>query len=287
MIRELLDAGLLHDDVFTVLGRACAPPQEPTLQEGQNWPGAMPRPAVSTESAARREEPFSADGGLKLLQGNLGRSVIKVSAVKPEHRVVRAPAIVFETIRRPAAPCIKPGCNAISSPWCASRARAPTACRAAQTHAAAGQICGMPASGGPGHRRAACPAHPGKVPAAIHLAGSAVGDDPLSKVRDGDMILLDAERGCYGTGGDAEWQAERRPWPTSAPTSTAWARTVRPVPRPPPRRAGRQRLRRRFVGRISIRNRASIKSNRVGLKSDPIELAARSGIGLQSKAVSQ
>ncbi|HEX3982354.1 MAG TPA: phosphogluconate dehydratase, partial [Acidisoma sp.] len=98
LIRELLDGGLLHDDVTTVMGRGLrAYTQEPTLADGhlvwQEGPGESGDHAV----LATVGKPFSADGGLRLMRGNLGRGVIKISAVAAEHRHVRAPAIVFET----------------------------------------------------------------------------------------------------------------------------------------------------------------------------------------------
>ena len=97
LVRELLHAGLMHADVQTIAGVGLdAYTQEPWLSpEGLAW---RPAPAESGDPSVLRpaSDPFSADGGLKLLTGNLGRSVIKVSAVKPQHRVVEAPAIVFD-----------------------------------------------------------------------------------------------------------------------------------------------------------------------------------------------
>ncbi len=99
LIRELLDAGLLHADVRTVAGPGLARyADEPVLDAalGLRW---QPSPARSLDNEVLRgvAAPFSADGGLRLLNGNLGRAVIKVSAVKAEHRVVEAPAIVFDS----------------------------------------------------------------------------------------------------------------------------------------------------------------------------------------------
>jgi phosphogluconate dehydratase len=95
LMQELLANGLLHGDVTTVMGQGLAAyTNEPCLLDGQlAW---RPVPAQSGDTAVLRTvaDPFSADGGLRLLQGNLGRSVVKVSAVKHEHRVVRAQAVV-------------------------------------------------------------------------------------------------------------------------------------------------------------------------------------------------
>ncbi len=98
LIGELLDAGLLHEEVTTVAGRGLSHYRtEPVLENGVLvWRDGVKEsadPAVVTSMA----KPFSPDGGLRLMQGNLGRGVIKVSAVTPEHRRVRAPAIVFDT----------------------------------------------------------------------------------------------------------------------------------------------------------------------------------------------
>jgi phosphogluconate dehydratase len=103
VIRELLDAGLLHDDVTTILGQGlrqhCAEPMLAT--EGEN--GVRHRDLAGCTGQAATPvccAPWPsrfADGGLVLLQGNLGRAVIKVSAVKPEHRTVEAPALVFNS----------------------------------------------------------------------------------------------------------------------------------------------------------------------------------------------
>src|SRR5690606_18377021 len=98
VIRELLDAGMLHDDVTTILGKGLrAHCSEPFL-EGENvvWRDS---PDTSADENVLRpaERPFAPDGGLRLLTGNLGRAVIKISAVKPQHHLVEAPAIVFNS----------------------------------------------------------------------------------------------------------------------------------------------------------------------------------------------
>lgn len=94
VIRELLDAGLLHEDVLTIAGpglRRYA--QEPTLETGTlSWKDA-PLKSGDSNVVATAKSPFSNDGGLKALTGNLGRAVIKTSAVKEEHRVVEAPRL--------------------------------------------------------------------------------------------------------------------------------------------------------------------------------------------------
>src|SRR5579862_3820087 len=97
LVRELLQAGLLHGDVRTIVGPGLrAYTREPWLSpDGLAWRDA---PAQSGDASVLRpaSDPFCPDGGLKVLRGNLGRSVIKVSAVKTEHRVIEAPALVFD-----------------------------------------------------------------------------------------------------------------------------------------------------------------------------------------------
>ena len=100
LIRELLDAGLLHEDVQTVWGEGLrAYAVEAKL--GADGIGACARPRRS-KAATRRcwrhsPRPFQPSGGLKMLAGNLGHAVIKTSAVKPERRVIEAPAVVFDS----------------------------------------------------------------------------------------------------------------------------------------------------------------------------------------------
>src|SRR5450830_310504 len=98
VLRELIDAGLMHDDVMTILGQSLrAHCTEPLMEDGKVTWKATPKDSGDDSVLRTAANPFSADGGLKLLQGNLGRSVIKVSAVKHEHRAVQAPAIVFHS----------------------------------------------------------------------------------------------------------------------------------------------------------------------------------------------
>jgi phosphogluconate dehydratase len=125
LMQELLTNGLLHGDVTTVMGQGLgAYANEPCLQDGQlAW---RPVPAVSGDTSVLRpvSEPFSADGGLRLLQGNLGRSVVKVSAVKPEHRVVRAQAVVVSDQADLLAPTACPSCTSSRRRWPCCRTRA-------------------------------------------------------------------------------------------------------------------------------------------------------------------
>ncbi|MGZ4453731.1 MAG: phosphogluconate dehydratase, partial [Nocardioides sp.] len=98
LIRTLLEAGLLHEDVDTILGRGLSRyTQEPRLTEGGGveWVDG-PTESADLEVLRPASAPFQADGGLRVLHGPLGTAVIKTSAVAPEHRVVTAPAMVFD-----------------------------------------------------------------------------------------------------------------------------------------------------------------------------------------------
>jgi phosphogluconate dehydratase len=196
VIRELLDAGLLHEDVTTVLGQGlrshCA---EPFL-EGDKvvW---KPAPKVSADESVLRAAaaPFSSDGGLKLLTGNLGRSVIKISAVKPQHRVVEAPALVFDS-QEAFMHAFKAG--QLDRDFIAVvRYQGPRANGMPELHALTPALGSLQDAGRhvalvtDGRMSGAS----GKVPAAIHVSPEVLAGGPLSRVRNGDMIRLDAERG--------------------------------------------------------------------------------------------
>ncbi|GAA4027950.1 phosphogluconate dehydratase [Actimicrobium antarcticum] len=209
VIRELLDAGLLHDDVTTILGKSLrAHCSEPFLQDGALvW---QPSPALSADTNVVRgaAEPFSADGGLRLLSGNLGRAVIKVSAVKPAYRRVEAPAIVFDSqeaflqaykadeLNRDFVVVVRfQGPRANGMPELHSLTPALANLQDAGFHVALvtdGRMSGAS----------------GKVPAAIHVSPEVLAGGALGRVRTGDMMLLDADAGILqALVPDAEWAA--------------------------------------------------------------------------------
>jgi phosphogluconate dehydratase len=196
VIRELLDAGLLHDDVTTILGKGLrAHCTEPFL-EGDSvvW-----RPAAEKsgdEKVVRpTANPFSADGGLRLMSGNLGRAVIKVSAVKPQHRIVEAPAIVFNS-QEELMDAYKAG--QLDRDFVAVvRYQGPRANGMPELHSMTPALANLQDAG----RRVALVTDgrmsgaSGKVPAAIHVSPEVLAGGPLGKVRTGDIIRLDAETG--------------------------------------------------------------------------------------------
>ena len=155
LVRELLAGGLLHGDVNTVWGEGLAAyAREPLLIDGQlQWRDA---PALSGDTTILRplSDPFTAEGGLRVLEGNLGEGVIKVSAVKDEHLVVEAPARVFDD-QEDFARAFKAG-TMNQDLVAVLRFQGPRRQRhagAAPAHAPARQPAGQGFQGRPGHRR--------------------------------------------------------------------------------------------------------------------------------------
>ena len=196
LIRELLDAGLMHDDVTTVMGKGLrAHTLEPWLDgEVAAWKDA-PAESLDQEVLRRADNPFSADGGLRLLAGNVGRAVIKVSAVKPEHRVIEAPAIIFDS-QEALGEAFKR--DELKRDFVAViRFQGPRANGMPELHRLT-PILGVLQDAG--HKVALVTdgrmsGASGKVPAAIHVTPEVANGGPLGKVRDGDLVRLDAEAG--------------------------------------------------------------------------------------------
>ena len=209
VIRELLDAGLLHEDVNTILGHGLrAHCQEATLRDGQlTWQAP---PAQSADDSVLRgaKQPFAHDGGMKLVAGNLGRAIMKISAVKPEHRVVEAPAIVFHS-QDEFMQAYKAG--ELDRDFIAVlRFQGPRANGMPELHALTPALANLQDAG----RKVALVTDgrmsgaSGKVPAAIHVSPEALAGGALGRVRDGDLIRLDGETGVLQALVDLdEWQA--------------------------------------------------------------------------------
>ena len=221
LIRELLDAKLLHGDTLTVAGAGGLQRyrQEPHLENGVlAWRDA---PAVSGDDSvlATARAPFSADGGLKLLTGNLGRAVIKTSSVKPEHRVVEAPAIVFENQEAVMAAF---DLGELQRDFVAVvRFQGPRANGMPELHKLTPLLGVLQEQGfhvalvTDGRMSGAS----GKVPAAIHVTPECLAGGALARVRSGDTILLDAERGVLEARVDAAQWIARQPARTSLDAS--------------------------------------------------------------------
>jgi phosphogluconate dehydratase len=208
VIRELRDAGLMHPDVATVRPEGLqAFTQVPQAAgEGLAWrdPGASGDEAVVRGTAA----PFGATGGLKLLQGNLGRSVIKVSAVPDDRHVVEAPARIFDS-QEALHQAFAAG-ELDRDVVCVVRWQGPQANGMPELHKLTPPLAVLQ---GKGHRVALVTdgrmsGASGKVPAAIHVSPEAAAGGPLARLRDGDLVRLDADAGALLALVDsAEWDA--------------------------------------------------------------------------------
>jgi phosphogluconate dehydratase len=209
VIRELLDAGFMHADVLTVrsggLREFTAIPSAKTDGSLQ-WADAG---ASKDETVVRpASSPFSASGGLKLLKGNLGRSVIKVSAVPDDRHIIEAPCRVFDS--QDALHKAFSADELNHDVICVVRWQGPQANGMPELHKLTPPLAVLQ---GKGYRVALVTdgrmsGASGKVPAAIHVSPEAAAGGPLAKVRDGDIIRLDANAETLQVlVSDAEWAA--------------------------------------------------------------------------------
>ena len=196
LIGQLLDAGLLHGDAKTVAGDGLAfYRQEPVLEDGQLAWRAGPVVSLNDRIVRPATEPFAAQGGLKLLTGNLGKGVIKVSAVAPERHVIEAPARVFHSQDAVKA-AFKAG-EFTSDTVVVVRFQGPQANGMPELHSLTPTLSVLQDRGlkvalvTDGRMSGAS----GKVPAAIHVAPEAAAGGPLARLRDGDVVRLDAVAG--------------------------------------------------------------------------------------------
>ncbi len=210
VIRELLDAGLLHDDVATVAGDLRSYASEPFLDGdgGVEW-RKIPEASADTTVLRGAAEPFNSTGGLRVLHGDLGHAVIKLSAVHPERHIVEAPAIVFHS-QEQLQDAFKAG--ELDRDFIAVvRFQGPKANGMPELHKL------MPPLGvlqDRGFRVALVTdgrlsGASGKVPAAIHVTPEAVNGGGIGKVIDGDMIRIDGDAGTLSVLVPAEEWAAR------------------------------------------------------------------------------
>ncbi len=211
LIKELLKHGLLHDDVRTVFGHGLqAYTIEPRLgADGSVVREAAPEKSVDPKVLASIETPFQANGGLKMLRGNLGRAVIKISAVKQDRHVIEAPAIVFHS-QQELQDAFKEG--KLNRDFIAVvRFQGPKANGMPELHKLTPPLGVLQDRGfrvallTDGRMSGAS----GKVPAAIHVTPEAVDGGPIARIQDGDIIRLDAIAGTLEVLVDAATLAER------------------------------------------------------------------------------
>ncbi|HQS32874.1 MAG TPA: phosphogluconate dehydratase [Polaromonas sp.] len=210
IIRELLDAGFMHDDVLTV--------RQGGLREYTREPSLAGASITWHDTGASRDEsivrpvtqPFSATGGLKLLEGNLGRSVIKVSAIPDDRHVIEAPARVFDS--QEALHAAFNAGELDRDVICVVRWQGPQANGMPELHKLSPPLAVLQ---GKGFRVALVTdgrmsGASGKVPAAIHVSPEAAAGGPLAKVRDGDRVRVDAITGqLQALVPEAEWAARQ------------------------------------------------------------------------------
>jgi phosphogluconate dehydratase len=221
VLRELLASGGMHADATSVVnGGMAAFTTRPELHDaapnGLRW---LPMPPDSGDSSVVRTaaKPFSASGGLKLLEGNLGRSVIKVSAVPDDRHVIEAPARVFDS--QEAMQAAFAAGELERDVVVVVRFQGPQANGMPELHKLTPPLGVLQ---GKGFRVALVTdgrmsGASGKVPAAIHVSPEALAGGPLGLVRDGDLIRLDAVAGTLQALVPAdEWAARTQAEPTAA-----------------------------------------------------------------------
>ncbi len=200
MIGQLLDAGLLHADAKTIMGGGLDTyRREPRLIGGQLAFVDGPTQTQNDKILRPASDPFAATGGLRHLAGNLGRGVIKVSAVAPERHIIQAPARIFHTQDAVKA-AFKAG-EFTSDTVVVLRFQGPQANGMPELHSLTPTLTVLQDRGlkvalvTDGRMSGAS----GKVPAAIHVSPEAALGGPLAKLRDGDIVRLDAVAGTLST----------------------------------------------------------------------------------------
>ncbi|MCX6398334.1 MAG: phosphogluconate dehydratase [Propionibacteriales bacterium] len=225
LVRTLLDAGLLHEDVETIAGPGLRRyTEEPVLVDGElTW---RPGPAESLDLDVLRpaSDPFAPDGGVKVVRGPLGTGVVKTSAVAAEHRFVSAPARVFDD-QHDFLAAFGAGDLDGHDLVAVIRYQGPAANGMPELHKLTpalgvlqdrGQKVAIVTDG----RMSGAS---GKVPAAIHVTPEAALGGPLSRVQDGDLITLDSTAGTL----TIEADLAHRPPAGRAPSGEEWAGTGR------------------------------------------------------------
>ncbi|MFC5342521.1 phosphogluconate dehydratase [Brevundimonas staleyi] len=212
--RELAKAGHIHSDVTTIMGHGIeAYFKEPTMVDGELvWKDGVVE-SLDRDILRPASDPFDTEGGLRLVQGNLGRAVIKISAVKPQHRTVEARARVFDAQEDVLAAFqageLDEGCVIVL------RFQGPKANGMPELHSLSPLMSVLQDRGVPialvtdGRMSGAS----GKTPAAIHITPEALEGGPLAYVQDGDLIRLDAEAGVVAV--DADLTTRQRAQPNS------------------------------------------------------------------------
>ncbi|HVY02463.1 MAG TPA: phosphogluconate dehydratase, partial [Caulobacterales bacterium] len=196
VVGQLLENGLAHENVFTVAGEGLARyRQEPFLHEGALvWKDGAAH-SLNRDILRPAADPFAAEGGIRLMRGNLGRAVVKTSAVKPEHRVVEAPVRVFQE-QEDLVAAFKRG-ELDRDVIAVVRQQGPKANGMPELHNLTPSLGVLLDRG---HKVALVTdgrmsGASGKVPAAIHVTPEAAEAGPIARLRDGDIVRFDAHEG--------------------------------------------------------------------------------------------
>ncbi len=212
LIGQLLDAGLLHEDAKTVAGDGLGNYQkEPKLEDGRLAWVDGPTTSLNDKILRPASDPFQPTGGLRQLTGNLGRGVIKVSAVAPERHVIEAPARIFHD-QEAVKTAFKAG-EFTSDTVVVLRFQGPQANGMPELHSLTPVLTVLQDRGlkmalvTDGRMSGAS----GKVPAAIHVSPEAACGGPLALLQDGDVIRLDAVAGTLTVKADLSTRPPARP----------------------------------------------------------------------------
>ena len=212
LVRELLEGGLLHEDVETVVGRGLSHYiKEPILENGKLIFREGPNQSLDENVITSIKKPFNSHGGLKVMSGNIGRAVMKTSAIAPEHQIIEAPAVVFNSqydlddeykVGKLDKDCVVvvryQGPKAIGMPEL-HKLITPLGVLQDRGYKVAlltdGRLSGAS----------------GKVPAAIHVTPEAYDGGLLSKIKNGDMIRVNELTGEITLLVDETELAKRQP----------------------------------------------------------------------------
>jgi phosphogluconate dehydratase len=197
LITELLNGGLLHNDVLTICGQGLEQyTKEPIIEHGELIWRDGPTESFDKQVVASVDEPFKADGGLSVLCGNLGRAVMKTSALKEPHCKIKAPAVVFEDQfelhEAFQAGELDKDCVVVV------RFQGPSAIGMPELHSLTPPLAVLQDRGfkvalvTDGRMSGAS----GKVPAAIHVTPEAIKGGILAKIKTGDMLELNTQTGA-------------------------------------------------------------------------------------------
>lgn len=218
LVRELLAGGFLHENVMTVVGQGLSRyTEEPFMEDGKLvWRDGV-KESLDANVLSTVKNPFSPNGGLKLMRGNLGRGVIKVSAVASEHQIVEAPAIVFEDQDEIGAAFDR---GELERDFVAVvRYQGPKSNGMPELHKLTPYLGTLQDRGfkvalvTDGRMSGAS----GKVPAAIHVWPEAFLGGPLAQVADGDLIRVDATTGTLELiSEDLSWLSRGQTMPATA-----------------------------------------------------------------------